>query len=120
MSAAVAHPDSRPTRLLEAVRAGEVEMVTCEQLLGEVERALAGKYFTQRVTAEERIAYLEWGNSREPQQTKRHQETGSRLVFTDTGRPAKPGRKTDRSLLVGLDRHHLVQNTVLHEVVAGA
>jgi hypothetical protein len=33
-------------------------MVTCEQLLGEVERALAGRYFTRRVTAEERIAYL--------------------------------------------------------------
>lgn len=57
-SAAVAHPDSRPTRLLEAVRAGEVEMITREQLLGEGERALAGKYFTQRVTAEERIAHL--------------------------------------------------------------
>lgn len=33
-------------------------MVICEQLLDEVERALASKYFTQRVTAEERIAYL--------------------------------------------------------------
>lgn len=58
VSAAVAHPESSPTRLLEAVRAREVEMVTCEPLLGEVERALAGRYFTRRVTAEERIAYL--------------------------------------------------------------
>ena len=58
VSAAVAHPDSRPTRLLEAVRAGQVEMLICDRLLDEVERALTGKYFTERVTAEERAAYL--------------------------------------------------------------
>ncbi len=58
VSAAVAHPDSRPTKLLGAVRAGEFEMLICKRLLGEVERALNGRYFTKRVAAEERIAYL--------------------------------------------------------------
>ncbi len=33
-------------------------MFICDQLLHEVQRALTSKYFTQRVTAEERSAYL--------------------------------------------------------------
>ncbi len=58
VSTVVAHPESRLTRLLEQVRRREVEMVICDHLLDEVERALKTKYFIERVTPPERTAYL--------------------------------------------------------------
>jgi predicted nucleic acid-binding protein len=57
--AAVAFPDSHPSRLLDAVCAGEVEMIVCDRLLNEVERALTSKYFGPRINESERAEYLQ-------------------------------------------------------------
>jgi hypothetical protein len=38
---------------------GQIEAVACEQLLGEVRNGLASRYFRDRVSAEERTAFLE-------------------------------------------------------------
>jgi predicted nucleic acid-binding protein len=54
LSAAVAKPESHPSLLLDAVRSGEIEMVACPKLLSEVRAGLAGRYFRDRITDEER------------------------------------------------------------------
>lgn len=54
LSAVVAKPESHPSLLLDAVRSGEIEMVACPQLLHEVRKGLAGRYFRERITDEER------------------------------------------------------------------
>jgi putative PIN family toxin of toxin-antitoxin system len=54
LSASVAAPDTPLSQLMGAVQSGAVEMVVCDQLLGEVERGLDGRYFRGRLTQEER------------------------------------------------------------------
>lgn len=56
LSAVIAKPDSHPSLLLDAVRAGYIEMVVCEQLLDEVRRGLDGRYFRERISENERLA----------------------------------------------------------------
>jgi uncharacterized protein len=56
LSAVVARPDSHPSLLLDAVRAGDIEMVACERLLDEVRRGLEGRYFRERIDENERVA----------------------------------------------------------------
>lgn len=56
LSAVIAKPDSHPSLLLDAVRAGDIEMVACEHLLGEVRRGLDGRYFRDRIGENERVA----------------------------------------------------------------
>lgn len=58
VSAAIAGPESRLSLLLSAVRAGEAEMVACDHLFDEVDRALRSPYFAERVTSRERSTYL--------------------------------------------------------------
>ncbi len=58
LSATVGRRDSPPSLLLDAVRAGQIEAVACEQLLKEVREGLAGRYFRDRVSADERTAFL--------------------------------------------------------------
>lgn len=58
LSASVAAPDTPLALLMGAVRSGAVEMVVCEQLLGEVRRGMDGPYFRRRLTAEERETSL--------------------------------------------------------------
>ena len=57
LSAALATPDSHPSLLLDTVRAGEIEMVLCAQLVGEVRAGLDGRYFRDRITDAERARY---------------------------------------------------------------
>lgn len=59
LAATVGRRDSPPSRLLDAVRMGQLEAVACEQLLMEVRDRLAARYFRDRVSAEERTAFLE-------------------------------------------------------------
>lgn len=54
--AVIAKPDSHPSLLLDAVRAGDIEMVACERLLDEVRRGLEGRYFRDRLGENERVA----------------------------------------------------------------
>ena len=49
LSAVIAKPDSHPSLLLDAVRAGDIEMVACGHLLDEVQRGLDGRYFRERI-----------------------------------------------------------------------
>ncbi|MGH3264715.1 MAG: PIN domain-containing protein [Trebonia sp.] len=56
VSAAVAFPDSPSARVLDAVRAGRLELIMCDQLLGEVDRALRTRYFAARITDQERAS----------------------------------------------------------------
>ena len=56
LSAVIAKLDSHPSLLLDAVRAGEIEMVACERLLDEVRRGLHGRYFRDRIDENERLA----------------------------------------------------------------
>jgi putative PIN family toxin of toxin-antitoxin system len=56
LSAVIAKPDSHPSLLLDAVRAGEIERVACERLLDEVRRGLDGRYFRDRIDENERLA----------------------------------------------------------------
>jgi len=56
LSAVIAKPDSHPSLLLDAIRAGEIEMVACERLLDEVRRGLDGRYFRERIDDNERVA----------------------------------------------------------------
>ena len=51
LSASVARPESPLSPLLDAVRAGTIEMVACDQLLGEVEAGLRSRYFRDRISA---------------------------------------------------------------------
>lgn len=55
-SASVGHPESPSRRVLDAALAGTIEMVACEMLLGEVEQALETRYFSSRLTPEQRAA----------------------------------------------------------------
>jgi len=54
LAAPVGRPDSSPSLLVEAARSEAIEMIACEKLLGEFERGLEGRYFRDRVSAEER------------------------------------------------------------------
>lgn len=54
LSAAVAAPDTPLSQLMGAVQSGTAEMVVCDQLLGEVQQGLEGRYFRDRLTDEER------------------------------------------------------------------
>lgn len=54
LSAVIAKPDSHPSLLLDAVRAGDIEMVA--RLLDEVRRGLGGRYFRERISEDERLA----------------------------------------------------------------
>ena len=56
LSAVIAKPDSHPSLLLDAVRAGDIEMVACGHLLDEVQRGLDGRYFRERISENERLA----------------------------------------------------------------
>jgi predicted nucleic acid-binding protein len=56
VSAAVGFPDSPSARVLDAVRTGRLELVVCELLLGELDRALQTHYFAKRVTSPERAS----------------------------------------------------------------
>jgi putative PIN family toxin of toxin-antitoxin system len=56
LSAVIAKPDSHPSLLLDAVRAGDIEMVACERLLDEVRRGLDGRCFRERINEDERLA----------------------------------------------------------------
>ncbi len=56
LSATLAKPDSNPSLLLDAVRAGEIEMVVCPQLISEVAAGLQSRYFRDRITVEEQAA----------------------------------------------------------------
>jgi putative PIN family toxin of toxin-antitoxin system len=58
LSASVAAPNTPLALLMGAVRSGTVEMVVCEQLLGEVRRGLDSAYFRGRLTTEERETSL--------------------------------------------------------------
>jgi putative PIN family toxin of toxin-antitoxin system len=58
LSASVAAPNTPLALLMGAVRSGAVEMVVCEQLLGEVRRGMDGPYFRGRLTMEERETSL--------------------------------------------------------------
>jgi uncharacterized protein len=59
-SAAAGHQDSPSSRrVLDAAVGGDVEMVACDRLLGEFERALDRRYFTARLTPEERAVIVE-------------------------------------------------------------
>lgn len=59
LSATVGRRDSPPSLLLDAVRTGQIEAAVCEQLLIEVRDGLASRYFRDRVSADERTAFLE-------------------------------------------------------------
>lgn len=56
LSAALAKPESNPSLLLDAVRAGAIEMVVCPRLIREVASRLDSRYFRDRITLEERAA----------------------------------------------------------------
>jgi putative PIN family toxin of toxin-antitoxin system len=56
LSAVLANPESPSSLLLEAVRSGQIEMVACGHLLGEVRDGLGGRYFRDRIVDEEREA----------------------------------------------------------------
>ncbi|MBV9802797.1 MAG: putative toxin-antitoxin system toxin component, PIN family [Solirubrobacterales bacterium] len=56
-SAAVAHPNSPSSRLIDAAKAGEVDVVACARLLAELQRALTGRYFRDRMVADDRLAF---------------------------------------------------------------
>lgn len=58
LSATVGRPDGPPSVLLDAARSGEIEMVACEELLGEVSRGLASSYFRHRVGHEEAVVFV--------------------------------------------------------------
>jgi putative PIN family toxin of toxin-antitoxin system len=58
-SAAVAHPNSPSARLLEAAKEGEIQVVACAELIAELDRALSRRYFTARLTEEERSSATE-------------------------------------------------------------
>jgi putative PIN family toxin of toxin-antitoxin system len=58
LSASVAAPNTPLALLMGAVRSGAVEMVVCEQLLGEVRRGMDSTYFRGRLTTEERETSL--------------------------------------------------------------
>jgi putative PIN family toxin of toxin-antitoxin system len=58
-SAAAGHQDSPSRRVLDAAVGGDVEMVACDRLLDEFDRALHRRYFTQRLTPEERAVIVE-------------------------------------------------------------
>ena len=58
LSATVGRPDSPPSVLSDAARSGRIEIVVCDQLLDEVHRGLMGPYFRQRVTDQERVAFV--------------------------------------------------------------
>jgi putative PIN family toxin of toxin-antitoxin system len=53
-SAAAGHPHSPSRRLLNALAAGRIEVVLCDRILQEVDRALERPYFIARVTPIER------------------------------------------------------------------
>lgn len=55
-SGAVGHADSPSRRLLNAVLAGRIDVVLCDQILQELDRALRDRYFAARMSADERIA----------------------------------------------------------------
>jgi putative PIN family toxin of toxin-antitoxin system len=59
LSASVAAPDTPLSLLLGAVRAGTVETVVCDHLLGEVRRGLESRYFRERISDEEREGILD-------------------------------------------------------------
>jgi putative PIN family toxin of toxin-antitoxin system len=56
LSAIVARTDGPLAALLGAVNTGAIEMVVCEQLVGEVSRGLRSSYFRDRVSPEARLA----------------------------------------------------------------
>jgi PIN domain len=58
LSATVGRPDSPPSLLVDAVRSGEVEVIACDHVLIEVRNGLAGGYFRDRVSDDERTAFL--------------------------------------------------------------
>ncbi len=53
-SAAAGHPESPSRRLLYAVGSGRIEVILCEHVLRELDRALARPYFAARLTDVER------------------------------------------------------------------
>jgi putative PIN family toxin of toxin-antitoxin system len=55
-SATVAHLNSPSARLLRAAQDGKFEVVACERLLVELDRALSRRYFVERLTDTERAA----------------------------------------------------------------
>ena len=55
----VGRRDSPPSLLLDAVRAGQIEAVACEELLAEVRNRLGSRYFQDRVSVEEGTTFLE-------------------------------------------------------------
>jgi putative PIN family toxin of toxin-antitoxin system len=59
VSAIASRGEGNPWLVLQAVRSGQIEMVTCEHLLAEVERALTSRYFAERITAAECTAALD-------------------------------------------------------------
>ncbi len=59
LSATVAAPDGPLDRLMTAVRSGTVEMIVCDQLLGEMSRGLQTRYFRDRLTNEERKGIMD-------------------------------------------------------------
>ncbi|HEY2595624.1 MAG TPA: PIN domain-containing protein, partial [Chloroflexota bacterium] len=58
LSAAVGRPDTPPALLLEAARAGNVELVICDRLIDEVRAGLDQPYFRARVTGSEAAALV--------------------------------------------------------------
>ena len=56
LSAVLEKPGSNTSSLLGAVRSGTIEMVACDQLLDEVRKGLAGRYFRNRIAEEQRLA----------------------------------------------------------------
>ena len=51
-------PDAAPVRFVRAWQAGQFTLVQSDPLLAEVDRTLANPYFTQRLPAAEREAFL--------------------------------------------------------------
>jgi putative PIN family toxin of toxin-antitoxin system len=58
-SATVAHPGSPSARLLRAAKEGEIDIVGCDELLSELDRALSRRYFVERLTDNERSSAVE-------------------------------------------------------------
>lgn len=59
VSAIVSRGESYPWLVVQAVRAGVIEMIACDHLLDEVARALRGRYFAERLTIGEADAAVE-------------------------------------------------------------
>lgn len=59
VSAIGSRGEGHPWLVLQAARSGQVEVIACEHLLTEVERALASRYFAERITPTERAAAVD-------------------------------------------------------------